>query len=1059
MKKILLFFTCLLFAGGVLWAQNIRVTGIVTDAGDGQPLVGVSVLVKNSQTITSTGIDGRYTINVPNSASVLQFSYIGYKPFETTVGDRATINVQLETDALALEEVVVTGYGVVRTRNTMGGASSNIKGETIIAAPTVSFDEALQGRMAGVQVTTASGLLADGTSIRVRGTNSISLSSQPLFVIDGVPVMETTNLNVFNSGNGTRFNPMATINQNDVESIEVLKDAAAAALYGSRAANGVILITTKRGKAGQARVSYSTYLGWSQPVNLPKFLNAEQFMSIQNEAASNYFKTAGGDVVAAPMYVDGKMVETDWMKLAFRTGFSQSHSVSASGGTDKISFFGSADWMNQDGIVVNNWIDRYAFRANVEARANKWIKAGVSVSYTNTKGNGQLSDGYLAGITIAAYLAMPNVPEKRADGSYATVTDNDIRSGTNNGSAFGLLHPGNNRISYLGNTLTGNSIYHPTGTAFLQRNSTRDDRLLGNAYVEFTPFKGLAFTSKLGVDNLNHLEDQYSHPSIAGLGRSFTGLVQENIVSIRQWNWQTYANYKIDLGAHKINAMAGLEYQERNYQDWYVGAAEFISEDFQHILDGTFTNEDNFSGGSMNARGFMSYFANLGYSFMDKYYLDASFRADGYSGFGKDNKFGYFPGVSAAWRISEESFMKGTKSWLFGLKLRASWGLVGNSNFNPYNNRSLYAGAPYTTVSGLRLSSSGNTKLRWESTAKTDIGLDAALFNGKLNVTVDYFRTDISDMLLNAEVLRITGVPGASILTNIGEMSNTGFEIQLNSVNYRSHNGSFVWTSLLNFTYVKNKVKALAGDDIMGTNCLMVGKPMGVWRVYEWAGVDPQTGRPGYIDGPTGKVKYWDGDPAVIASQKWRFADGSLAPTLGTDDLKIFDQVSGTPTWYGNFDNMVQWKSFDFTVGLSYAGGNKILNATRAGLLTTAMGNKTTEILDRWTTPGQNTEIAKLYWNQNTGLTTSNSTRFLEDATFLRVRDITLGYSLPAKVSSYIGFSGRIYGRVSNLYTFTNYSGADPEISTNRNSNYTTGNDNRSVPNARIWTVGLNLNF
>jgi TonB-linked SusC/RagA family outer membrane protein len=1000
----------------------------------------VSVVVKGASISTSTDANGRYTISVPADATLV-FSFIGLKTQEQAVAGRSIIDVALEGDVQQLEDVVVVAYGVTKSKNALSGAVSAVKGESIAAVPTSSFDQALAGKMAGVAITTASGLLAEGTSIRIRGTGSISLSSQPLVVIDGIPLTETTNLNIFNSGNGTRFNPMATVNQNDIESIEVLKDAAAAALYGSRAANGVVLITTKRGKAGSVQVSYNNYFGWSQSVGLPDLLNTTDFTTIQNEAAENYW--GAGSIIAAPIDTDGDGVDdtTDWLDLVFRTGFSQNHQLSVTGGTEKISFYGSADWLDQEGTVRANSLTRQAFRATVDAKPSKYFKAGISVNYAKTDNFGVLSDGYLAGVTIAAYLALPNVPEKK-DGDYYL--------------ASGRLAPGNNKFSYNGSNTYGNAIYHPTAVVDLQRNRNLAERIGTVAYAELTPLKGLSITSKLGIDNLNNFEDQYSHPSIAGLGLTYNGLVQDNIAWIKQWNWQNYANYKVSFNKHNVSLMAGLEYQNRDYQDIYAGAYDFVSPDFRDILDGLFV--DTSTGGTKNSRGFMSYFGNLSYNFQEKYYVDFSFRADGFSGFGENNRFGYFPGVSGAWRISEESFMDDLKSWLPALKIRASWGIVGNSNVGPYSSRTLYGGGQYADLNGVNMSQVGNASLKWENTVKTDIGFDASLLNNHINVSFDYWRTDVSDMLLDAEVIRSTGIPGASVLTNIGSMSNAGIEIQVNTTNYTSHDHNFAWTSAFNFTTVKNEVKELAGDDILGTNSLIVGQPMGVWRVYEWAGVDPATGRPGYIDQATGNVKYYDADPAVPAAQKWKFADGSTAPALGADDYKIIDGVNGAPTWYGNFDNTVKWKNLDFTLGLQFAGGNKILNATRAALMDTRMGNKTTEILDRWTAPGQSTDIPKLYWGQNTGITTTSS-RYLEDGTFLRFRDVTIGYTFPAIIKEKIGVSGRIFARVNNLWTITGYKGSDPEISTNRNSNYTVGIDNRSVPAVRTFTVGINLNF
>jgi TonB-linked SusC/RagA family outer membrane protein len=999
-------------------------------------------MVKGTTTGVVTGINGEYDIQAPGDGT-LTFSFVGMGTIDVAVNGRARLDVRLAESETELQEVVVTGYGVTRTKNSLSGAVSVVKGDAIAAVPTTGFDQALSGKMAGVAITSASGLLADGVSIRIRGTNSISLSSQPLVVVDGVPLTETTNLNVFNSGDGTRFNPLSTINQNDIESIEVLKDAAAAALYGSRAANGVLLITTKRGKAGQIQVTYNDYFGWSQSVGLPKLLNAAQFMEVQNEAAINYWGADAAIVKPADMDGDGKDDETDWQKLAFRTGFSQNHSLSITGGTEKLHFYGSADWLDQEGTVLGNSLTRQSFRASVEATPSKYFKSGINVSYTKTDNYGVLSDGYLAGITLASYIAMPNVLEK-IDGEY-------------NLDAVGGLGFGNNLSSYNGSNTFGNRMNHPTAVVNLNRNRNEADRLGAVIFGELTPVKGLSITSKLGIDNMNNFEDQYSHPLISGLGRSYNGLVQTNTAWIKQWNWQNYANYNVLLGdAHNISLMAGIEYQNRIYQDIYAGAYDFVSPDFRDILDGLFVESS--VGGTKNSRGFASYFGNFAYNYKEKYYIDASMRADGYSGFGKDNRYGYFPGVSAAWRIGEEDFMAPIKEYVSSLKLKGSWGMVGNSNVSSYGSRTIYGGGQYADYTGISMEQVGNSKLQWETSMKTDIGFDVGILNNRIDLAFDYWRTDISDMLLDAEVMRTTGIPNSTVLTNIGKMSNQGIELQITSLNYRGSNG-LTWTSVLNFTTVKNEVKELTGDDILGTNSVIVGQPVGVWRLYEWVGVDPETGRPGYIDQKTGNAKYYDANPAVPAAQKWKFADGTVAPALGTDDLKVQDGISGSPTWYGNFDNTLRWKGLDFTLGLQFAGGYKILNMTRAYLMDTRLSNKTEEILTRWQNPGDITDVPKLYWGQNTGITTTNSTRVLEDGTYLRIRDITLGYTFPEVVKKTIGVGGRIFARVNNLYTFTKYTGSDPEISSARNANVSVGRDYMTVPAVRTYTVGISVNF
>ena len=1030
MKKLTFLFLCLVIGIGLATAQTREVTGTVISAEDDQPVIGASVVVKGTTTGTVTDFEGRFSLNVPSSAKTLVFSYIGMASQEVAI--TSNMRVLLKSDTQNLDEVVVTAYGGVMKKSTLSGAVSQIKGEKLTNLPVQSFDQAMAGKMAGVQVTQSSGLLADGVSVRIRGTNSISLSSQPLVVIDGVPVTETSNLNVFNSGNGTRFNPMATINPNDIESMEVLKDAAAAALFGSRAANGVLLITTKRGKEGKATVSYNGYVGVSEATRLPKLLGGQDFIDISNEKASN--RWGEGTVIAA---WDDNKTETNWLDKVFRTGFTHNHSISVSGGTEKITAYASADWADQKGITIGNDMQRGSVRLNTDVQANSWLKVGISANYSHTKNNGVLSDGYLAGATVAGYNALPTSAEY-VDGKYNLVN--------------GLLGPGNNKYSYKGVNTYLNAFYHPTATIELQRNRNTSERLLGNIYAEVTPIKGLKLTSKFNIDHLNNFEDQYSHPSINGLGKSYGGLVQDNIAFIKQWNWQNFANYNFVVNNdHTFNVMVGMEYQYRKYQDIFAGAGSFVFDTYQNILDGLYT--ENFSGGTMNSRGFSSYFGRLNYNWKNRYILEASMRADAYSGFSKSGRVGYFPGASAAWRMKEEDFMKDIEI-MNDLKVRASWGIVGNSNVNPYASRTLFAGGQYADINGVSMSQVGNDKLKWEQVEKIDLGFDVSFFDSRLTASFDYWRTNVKDMILDAPVIHIAGIPDSKITTNIGAMNNRGIELQLNSVNVTT--SDFTWSSSLNLTTVKNKVTKLAGSDILGTASVIVGESLGVWRVYRYAGVDPETGRAGYYDA-NNKVKYYDPNYSVPTAQKWKYADGSLASPLGTSDLSVESGKTGTPKWYGNLDNTVKYKDFDFTLGLQFAGGHYLLNQTNNGLMTTLLNNNIERIKDRWTTVGQVTDIPKLYHGDRVSLP-ANSTLWLEKADFLRVRDITIGYNLPKSLITKAGISMlRVYVRGSNLAVLTGYTGTDPEISTNRNSNYSVGFDNRSVPYPRTFTFGLNI--
>lgn len=1055
MRKLGLFLLITLSALCGAAAQSGHVTGSITGP-DGGVLPGCVVTVDGGRASAVSDINGNYSIAV-NSNGSLTFSLLGMIPQSIRVQGRSVIDVELVVDAQTIAAVSV--YGTSISQHAISGSVSSLSAAAVTSTTVTSFDQALAGKMAGVQIGSSSGLLADGISIRIRGTNSISSSSQPLVVVDGVPLTESSNLNVFNGGNGTRFNPMATINQNDIASIEVLKDAAAAALYGSRAGNGVVLITTKRGSLGRTQVSYNNYFSWAKASRRPQMLKADDFITIQNEAASNLH--GPGTKIAGYPVVDGKeqRVETDWMDLVFRNAFSQNHSMSVSGGSDKFNFYASADWLKQEGIVRKNDLNRYSFRATVDGSVNKWFKTGVSLNYSRTENKGVLSNSYLAGVTIMSYLAMPNVPEKNPDGSYAL-------------NANGLLAQGGNLYSYAGSNTYGNAIYHPTAVLNLQRNANTSDRTGATVYGTITPLKGLSVTSKVSIDNMTNFEDQYSHPLINGLGKGYNGIVQDNTVMMKQWNWQTYANYNATFGDHTVGAMAGVEYQERHYQDIYAGAYKFASSDFQDILDGFFTESQ--AGGTKNSRGFASMFSNVSYNYKGRYYFEGYLRNDAYSGFGKNKKWGLFPGGSLAWIVSDEGFMESTGDWLSLLKVRTSIGIVGNSQISPYAAEELYAGGQYAYVNGISPSQVGNPDLTWENNRKFNIGFEAGFLNDRFKLSAEYWRSDISNLLLDAEAHGTTGLPGpwnnpvGRVFTNLGKMSNSGIEISINTRNVvPSTAGGLGWNSTLNLTTVKNRVKKLFSE-ISGTNYLQEGRKMGEWWMPEWAGVDSKTGRPGYINHTVnentpakydGQVKYYDASPGV--TDRWKFEDGTVAPALGSSD-NVFQGTAGSPTWYGNFDNTLTFRGFDFTVGLQYAGGNRVLNIIRGDLMTTYLGNKSTEILNRWQKEGDKTDVPRLVWGQDTGIRTI-STRNLERADYLRLRELTLGYTLPSSIQNKLGFGGRVYVRANNVFIITGYKGSDPELSTyvanTQASNVNVGRDNRSVPAVKTITVGLNLNF
>ncbi|TDN38357.1 TonB-dependent receptor [Hymenobacter sp. UV11] len=1066
-KTLLMSLVLMLTLFQVVLAQTRVVSGQVTDQKTGEGLPGVTVLLKGTSNGVSTNADGTFSLTVPTSGGTLIFSSVSYVSQERLLGADSQFKVGLAADNKQLSEVVVTGYGGSQDVKDITGSIAKVGEKDFLLQPVQSFDQALTGRTAGVQINSTGGALADQTAIRIRGVNSISNSSGPLIVVDGVPINSTDNANTFNGGNGTRYNPLADINPNDIQSVEVLKDASAAAIYGSRAANGVLIITTKRGKAGQNHVSVNSYIGVQQAVRKLNLLGADDFIAINNEKAAN--RRAGSalnnisnpnipaTIAAFPdLNGDGTpdRVDTNWQDQIFRTGVIQDYQLALSGGTDKASYYGSGDWTDQKGILNANRLRRGAFRLNLDVTPRPWLKAGLSGSYAKTLNNGVLTDGYLSGATVSGYNAPPNVPVYNADGSYYL-------------NSIGNLGNGGNNIAYVANNYN-----NPRGVLDLQRNDNTSQRIIANGYVTAIPFKGFSLTSRYGIDYLSNFEDQYSSPILSGLGRQLgQGLVQDNQRDRNQFNWQNYANYDRTFGTnHTLGLTAGVEFQQTEEKQIYTPAADFADPKFKEILDGLFTSTLS-GGGTHFANGFQSYFGRANYSFGSRYYLSFSARYDGSSVFGADNRYGFFPGGSIGWRISDEQFFRDLNSSgrVNDIKLRASYGLVGNSNgIGSYASRTLIGGGQYADANGFSIAQVGNPALQWETSKKLDIGLDASFLDNRLGLVVDYFNHQISGLVLAAPVLRTTGIPNTASLTtatitrNVGEMYNRGVEVTLNTVNVRLQNG-FQWTTSFNATWIKNRVQSLAtpSDIISGVQRASASRTLSMYYLPLWAGVNAANGNAQFY-AADGSIKQYDAAYATTnaagtttTSGRWLTQNGDVTTPITTADYQ-YQEKGGIPTWYGGFDNTFSFKGIDLGVFLQYSGGNSIYNATRAALMTNSLNNNLAEINGRWTTPGQQTDVPKLVLQDN--VSTQASTRWLENGNFLRFRQVSLGYNLPKNLATRLGLENlRVYGLIQNLYTFTKYRGADPEVNSNRTSNIAYGTDNRSVPQPRSFTLGINF--
>ena len=1058
-KTLLMSLVLMLTLFQAVLAQTRAISGRVTDQKTGDGLPGATVLLKGTTTGISTNAEGDFTLTVPAQGGTLVISSVGMITQEVPLGNRTTVTVALATDNKQLSEVVVTGYGGSQDVKDITGSIATVKAEKLLLQPVVSVDQALQGRVAGLSVNTTSGTLGDVSAIRIRGANSLSNSSQPLIVLDGVPLNTTDQANVL----GSRYNPLADINPNDIASVEVLKDASASAIYGSRAANGVLVITTKRGKAGTNRVSVNSFYGLQQAVRTPKVLNGDDFITINNEKAANARAGSVGAPnnvgnlsipaagVAANIDVNGDGIpdRTDWIKEIFRTGRQQNYQAALSGGNEFAQYYGSADWNDQQGIIIQNRLRRGSARLSVDLTPKKWLKAGTTLSYAKTYSQGVNGENALAGATVSGYTAPPNVPEFNPDGTYYL-------------NSLGNLGNGNNLVP---STYAPNAYYHVVGTLRENRNDNTSERTLGNVYLTVTPVKGLSVTTKYGIDYNTNFEDQYNSPILGGLGRQIgQGLVQDYNTTRTQFNWQNYINYdRVFADKHNLGVTVGAEYQETRTKRIYSVANDFADPRFQSILDGLYSGTLTGGGQEFNL-GFQSYFARANYNFADRYYASFVIRSDASSLFGADNQRGYFPSGSVGWRISQESFLKNV-TFLNDLKLRASYGLVGNSNgLGSYASRGLIGGGQYADLNGFSPQQVASPSLRWETSKKLDIGLDAAFLNNRLNVTFDYYNTNVDGLALAAPVLRTTGVPTASVNRNIGSMFNRGIELAVNTTNVRLEN-SFTWSTNFNISVNRNRITSLAtpNDIISGNQRAQVNNQLGVYFLPRWAGVNPANGNAMFLDA-NDNIKQFDAAYSANGTSnpgRWLTMNGDVTTGITTADYKYTDKT-GYPVFYGGFDNTFSFKGIELGVFLQYSGGNLIYNGYRAAMLSNSLQNNIEEIKNRWTTPGQETDIQKLVLRDVTSV--QASTRWLEKGDFLRVRQLSLGYNFQQGVLNALHLSNlRVYVLAQNVYNFTGYKGLDPEVNTNASSTSATaqniayGVDGRSLPVPRSFTVGLNL--
>ncbi len=1004
------------------------VQGTVTDASTGETLPGVSVIYKGTTKGTTTDPNGLFKLEVDNDNAVLIFSFIGYQNQEVPVGNQSTINVQLVSDAQALNEVVVIGYGSVK-KSDLTGSVSSVKGDQLKERPAPSLNQSMAGRMPGVQVNVNSGRPGGRTNVRIRGFSSINSSNNPLYVVDGVMMPQ---------GNQAQYSTAIDyINPNDIVSVEVLKDASSTAIYGARGANGVILVTTKKGQAGEGKVSYSVDL--SVPTigpKRPQVLNAKEYLAVEDLAYANIAKFdptgwasgkyANLDPVKRRREYSAKfpgvfdenlnpLYDTDWFKEATQNLVSQNHQLNFSGGNSKTTYSLSLNYRDEQGLIKTTYQTRYATRFSIDDQVKKWLKMGATISYVDQGEN--LSDINDA-VSRQIVEDFPFLPVRYADGTFANNRDYPQAEGT-----MSSVHRLNGRRYIINSQTTLGSLY---------------------SNISFTP--NLQMRTVLGVNILNQGINQSSTRT---LSISQFGTAEKVRNDETFWSLENYLTYnKTFSGIHDVTAMAGISWQETTETSSRAYVQNFATDyfGFDNLGAGA-TNPQVGSGASRFA--FNSYFGRVNYTLNGKYLLTVTGRADGSSKFGENHKYAFFPSTALAWRVSDEPFMK-SNSFITNLKLRASYGVTGNSEIPPYSSLSLLSSTYATIYGDSRVSGTGvnrlaNPNLKWEKTAQSDVGLEFSILKGRVAVEADYYYRKTTDMLLDAPVPRTSGY--AVIRKNVGSMQNQGVELNLSTVNLERDR--FSWSTTFNISMNRNKVLSLATpSDIFGvggpnftnqTSVIRVGEPVGAF----WGLIRLGTWSEAERDEAASFRSYRNNLPMLPGDIKYADLNGDKAITDA--DRTIIG--NGSPKGWGSLINNFKFGNFDLTLDLQYTYGNDVLDMTlHPSEDRQAIANSYTTVLDAWTPENQDTPVAQIR-ETRAGYVTNVDSRWVFDGSFLRGRNLLLGYNVPASFTEKIKLDRmRVYLSTQNFFLLTKYPHGDPEVTP------TNGNEASNVfSQGMIW--------
>jgi len=991
---------------GVLVRRQFTVAtirGTVTDSA-GTPLEGASVSVVGTSIRAETNSNGQYTLpEVPPGSALLRAQLIGYRPTErtVTVGAEAdlTVDFVLAAGVTELEEIVSVGYGT-RQRAELSTAVSSVNSEELQSQPIASVDAALQGKAPGVQVVQNAGNPGNAVSVRVRGSASVSASNDPLYVIDGVPMI-SSDISQLDAG-GQGIAAISGLSLDEVESVDILKDAAAAAIYGSRGSNGVVLITTKRGAAGRTNVTFNSYVGTQSAARRLDLMNSREYLEFFNESASNdgYGEDYYGQIGVADS------VSSDWQDAVLRSAPVSNAELAVSGGDQRLQYRVSGTWFNQDGIVRASGYRRVGGRVNLDFNPTGTLSLRTGLAVSADRNDRVENDGSGVGIITNAVGEAPLVPVQLPSGDFTGLDD-------------GLEYP------------------NPAALQAFNSIGAKSTNILGNveARVRVTP--SFLLTGRFGLDMVNLREEQFESRKVSGTyASSANGVAKSGYSDANRYLMESFATLLPNLGTrHELEVTAGGSLELNRGELNFVRGEGFSSDEFQQVRNATIITEFD---GTESENNLVSFFTRADYTLDRKYTFGGSLRTDGSSRFGPNDRWGVFPAVSASWLLSEEPWIQG--GFFEFLKLRTSLGLTGNQAISDYPFQGLVTSANYGDTPGIAPDNLPNPDLKWETTAQFNVGMDMAFLSGRVSLSADWYQKKTRDLLLARPITATSGY--TSVFDNVGNVINRGLELGLTTVNVDSRQSEgFRWTTTLNLAMNRNKVTALFNDQpfsdgIRSLNRVQVGQPIGAFYTLQFLGVDPATGDAIYKD---------------------MNADGSI----NSEDFTIVG--SPHPNYTGGFTSTFTWKGFDLTGFLTFSQGNKVFNAMR--IFSDAGGwyldNQFRDALDRWQQPGDVTDTPRASYDGLSGAAEISS-RYMEDGSYWRLQDLVLGYRLPEQWAGSLGFaSARFYGSVRNLFTITDYSGYSPDVNSNGQfeSDVGLGTDFYAYPQARTFTFGVQASW